>query len=130
MESDGAMYSEIYLEHFQSPHNVGTLDNPDAYGEAKEEKVAYEVLFFLRVKDDIIVESRFQARGCSAAIASASALTVLIQGKTVDEADEMDIEKLDDYLETVPVSKIECCVLAIRALRDAVADYRRRKNQP
>ncbi len=118
------MYSEVYLEHFQSPHNVGTLDNPDGYGEAKVERVRYEVQFYIRVQDGRIVESKFKAMGCSAAIASSSALTVMIQDKTVEEAEEIDIEDLTDYLETVPVSKIECCVLALDALEACLANYR------
>jgi nitrogen fixation NifU-like protein len=120
------MYSEIYLEHFEKPHNVGTLDNPDGYGEAKVERVRYEVQFYIRVKDGRVTESKFKAMGCSAAIASSSALTVLIQGKTVEEAEAIDIEILTDYLETVPVSKIECCVLALDALEACLKDFRER----
>jgi nitrogen fixation protein NifU and related proteins len=119
-----ALYSEIYLEHFQNPHNVGTIDEPTAYGEAKVERVSYEVDFYLIIENDIIVESKFKAMGCSAAIASSSALTVLIQDKTIEQAEQIDIEVLTDYLETVPVSKIECCVLALDALQNALADYR------
>lgn len=117
------MYSATYLEHFQNPHNVGTLEHPDAYGEAKVERVSYEVIFFLRVIDSVITESKFKAMGCSAAIASASALTVMIEGKTIEEAKKISIEELTDFLETVPVSKIECCQLALEALEKALYDY-------
>lgn len=122
------MYSEIYLEHFQNPHNIGTLDNPDGYGEAKVERVRYEVQFYIRVENGRIAESKFKAMGCSAAIASSSALTIMIQDKTVEDAETVDIEALTDYLETVPVSKIECCVLALDALEACLADYRSRNS--
>ena len=123
------MYSEIYLEHFERPHNVGTMENPDAYGEAKVERVRYEVNIYLRVADGKIVESKFKAMGCSAAIAASSALTVLTQDKTIEQAEAIDIDVLTDFLETVPVSKIECCVLALDALQAALADYRSRHLQ-
>ncbi len=119
-------FSATYLEHFKKPRNVGEMDDPDAFGEARVERVSYEVNFALRVREGRIVASRFRARGCSAAIASASALTEMIEGKTMDQAEAIDIEALTDYLETVPVSKIECCVLALDALQAALADYRRR----
>lgn len=118
------MYSEIYLEHFQNPHNVGTITDSDGYGEAKVERVRYEVQFWIRVEKNQIIESKFKAMGCSAAIASASALTLMIENKTIEEAEKIDIEMLTDFLETVPVSKIECCMLALEALEICLADYR------
>lgn len=123
------MYSEVYIEHFQHPHNVGTMEEPDAYGEAKVERVRYEVNFYLKVENGIILKSKFKAMGCSAAIAASSALTVLIEGKTIDEAQTIDIEILTDFLETVPVSKIECCQLALEAMHNALADYHRKSQQ-
>ncbi|MFH1456867.1 MAG: iron-sulfur cluster assembly scaffold protein, partial [Patescibacteria group bacterium] len=81
---------------------------------------------YLKIKDDIIKDIKFETLGCGAAIASTSMLTDLVKGKNIDEALKITKQDVADALGGLPKPKVHCSVLAVDGLKEAVEDYRKR----
>lgn len=128
MENQDWVYSDIVKDHFLNPRNflfgdekqfefdaVGTVGNPICGDQMK---------MYIKVNDDRIVDVRWKTYGCASAIASTSALSELVKGKTLDEALKIDAKAIDDYLGNLPKHKFHCSVLGHEALAEAIKKYR------
>ncbi|HKY33691.1 MAG TPA: iron-sulfur cluster assembly scaffold protein [Candidatus Polarisedimenticolia bacterium] len=115
-------YSEILLDHFENPRNVGDVESPDAVGRAGNPACGDTVVLSLRVSEGRIRQARFRASGCSAAIAGASMTTVLLTGLTVERAAELTDQDVAVALGGLPPAKVHCSVLAEEAIRSALDD--------
>jgi len=118
-------YSDIILDHFENPRNVGVVENPDAVGLAGNPACGDRMELTLRIRGDRIEEARFKASGCGAAIASASMTTVLLTGRTLADAGALTDGEVAQALGGLPPAKLHCSVLAEDAIRSALTDYRR-----
>lgn len=117
------LYSEIVMDHFRNPRNVGIIEDADAVGEVGNAKCGDIMKIYLKVKDDVIVDIKFQTFGCASAIASSSMATEMIKGKTVDEALALTNKEVVEALGGLPAHKLHCSVLAEEAVKSAVKDY-------
>ncbi len=118
------LYSEIVMDHFRNPRNVGEIENPDGVGEVGNAKCGDIMKIYLRVEDSIITDVKFKTFGCASAIASSSIATELILGKTVDEAWDLTNKAVAQALDGLPPVKMHCSVLAEEAIHKAINDYR------
>jgi len=116
-------YSEILLDHFENPRNVGEVENPDAVGRAGNPACGDELELSLRVEAGRIVAACFRATGCGAAIASSSMTTVMLIGRTLEEAAALTNDQVAAELGGLPPTKLHCSVLASDAIQAALADY-------
>ena len=118
-----ALYSDKVMDHFQNPRNVGKLDDADGVGEVGNAKCGDIMRMYIKVRDGVIVDCKFNTFGCGSAIATSSMATELIKGKPVEEALELSNKAVVEALDGLPAYKLHCSVLAEEAVKAAVKDY-------
>lgn len=124
----GLDYTELVMEHFQNPRNVGTLEDPDGVGKVGSPVCGDMMEFQIKVQDERIVDVRYRTFGCGAAIASSSIASEMVKGMSLAEAERLTNEDVAAALGGLPAPKVHCSNLAADALREAIEDYRRRRN--
>ena len=118
-----ALYSEKVMDHFRNPRNVGTIENADGVGEVGNAKCGDIMKIYLKIKDGVIEDVKFETFGCGSAIASSSMATELIKGKPLADALTLTNKAVAEALDGLPAHKIHCSVLAEEAVKAAVKDY-------
>lgn len=119
-------YTEKLKELFRHPKNVGEIESPDAVGEVGSMICGDALKLTLKIDKETnrIIDAKFQTFGCASAIATSSALTEIIKGKTIDEALKITNKDVAEYLGGIPKEKMHCSVMCREALEAAIANYR------
>ena len=118
-----ALYSDIVMDHFMHPRNVGEIENPDGVGQVGNAKCGDIMKMYLKIRDNVIQDVKFETYGCGSAIASSSMATEMIKGKTIDEALAVTNRQVVDALGGLPAHKLHCSVLAEESIKSAIKDY-------
>ncbi len=118
-------YSEIVMEHFKDPQNVGRIEEPDAKSTEGSPACGDMVALYLKVDEETktITDIKFESYGCASNIATGSIITEMAKGRTLEEAKEISWKQATDKLGGLPPVKTHCSVLAVDALRAAIQNY-------
>lgn len=118
-------YSQKVLDHFMHPHNVGKMENPDATATEGSPACGDQVTVYLKVneQDKTIEDISFLSYGCASNIATASIITDLAKGKSLDEAKKITWKDAMEALDGLPPVKVHCSVLAADTLQTAISNY-------
>ena len=117
------LYSDKVMDHFTNPRNLGKMDDADGIGEVGNATCGDIMKMYIKVKDDVITDVKFNTFGCGSAIATSSMATEMIKGKTLQEAMELSNKAVVEALDGLPKNKIHCSVLAEEAVLAAIKDY-------
>jgi NifU-like protein involved in Fe-S cluster formation len=121
-------YSDIVLEHFRHPRNVGKIENPDGKATEGSPACGDMVSVYIKVdpKKNTLDDIKFESYGCASNIATGSIITELAKGKTLDAAKNITWQEASEALGGLPKIKAHCSVLAVEGLRSAIQNYEER----
>ena len=119
------MYTEKVMDHFKNPRNVGEIKGADAKSTEGSLACGDMVTMYLKIdeKTHVIKDIKFKSFGCASNIATCSALTEIVKGKTIEEAKNVKFEEISKYLGVLPKIKMHCAVLATVTLQSAIKNY-------
>lgn len=121
-------YSELVMEHFRHPKNVGRIEDADAKAVEGSPACGDMVAVYLKVNPETlrIEDIKFESYGCASNIATGSIITELAKGKTLEEAKKITWQQASEALGGLPPVKTHCSVLAVEGLRAAIQNYEER----
>jgi nitrogen fixation NifU-like protein len=123
------VYSDVVMDHFMHPRNVGEIENADGVGEVGNPVCGDMMTFYIKVKDDKIDDVKFRTFGCGAAIAVSSMVSEMAKGKSIEEVRKITPEAVAEELKGLPKQKFHCSNLGAQALNKAVDDYLAKKGE-
>ncbi len=126
-----SIYSKKVMEHFENPHNMGEIKNPDGEGKVGNPICGDVMSLAIKVVDrdgkEYIEDIKFKTFGCAAAIATSSMITDMAKGKILDEVYKIERKDVSGELGGLPPIKEHCSNLAADALKKAIDDYRNKR---
>ena len=130
------LYQEIILDHSKNPQNFGILNQYTCTAEGNNPMCGDSLTVYVNIENNIISDVSYRARGCAISVASASIMSNIIKGKTIEEVDILfdkfhrlcmgeDIE--DDEIETLKVlsgvskfpTRVKCATMSWHAIKEA-----------
>ena len=121
------MYSETVMDHFTNPRNTGIIEDADGVGEVGNPVCGDMMTFYIKVKDDVLEDVKFNTFGCVAAIAVSSIVSEMAKGKKIDEAKKISKQGVAEALGGLPKNKLHCSNLGAQALALAIKNYEEKK---
>jgi nitrogen fixation NifU-like protein len=117
------MYTDLVMDHFSNPRNVGEIEDADGVGQIGNPVCGDVMRISIDVDDDHIADVKFKTFGCGAAVATSSMVTEMVKGKTLEEAADISNKAVAQALGGLPANKMHCSNLAADALHLAIEDY-------
>lgn len=121
-------YSATLLDHFLNPRNAGMMREPDGVGEQQDGDCGDLARFFLRARDGVVKEARFQTWGCGPTIAAASAASELVAGRRLAAVAALEAREVERALDGLPDDRKHAADVVAAALRAAARDCLTRRN--
>jgi len=122
-------YSEKVMDHFKNPRNVGEIKDADGIGEVGNPVCGDIMTFYIKVKDNRLVDIKFKTFGCGAAIAVSSMVSEMAMNKTIEEAMNITNELVAKEIGGLPPNKMHCSNLGADALHKAIEDYKKKQGK-
>ena len=120
-------YTEKVIEHFRNPHNTGKIEDADAVATEGSMACGDVMTIYIKEKDGVIEDIKFESYGCAANIAAASMVTDIVKGKSLEEAERLTWKDIVEELGGLPVIKYHCSNLAVDTLHSAIRTLREKK---
>jgi len=120
-------YNSKVKEHFMNPKNMGEVEDANGVGTVGNAKCGDVMKVTIKVENNKIKKIGFQTFGCAAAIATSSAMTELVRGKSLKEAKKVNNSDVAEFLGGLPSIKMHCSNLAADALHKSIDNYEKNK---
>ena len=117
------MYSEKVMDHFRNPRNQGRIEDPDGVGKVGNPVCGDMLWFYIRIRNGVIEDVKWETYGCAAAISVSSILSEMVKGKSIDEALKIKNDDILKGLGNLPPVKVHCSLLGVEALQESIYDY-------
>ena len=125
LEEEIRDYNERIVELYHDPKNWGKpSDDEITISKTYEGPCGDTMSFFLKIKNNIIEKANFLTDGCGASVATGCQTTLLIENKSLDDAEKLRPEDIDAALNGLPEDHKHCAELAYRTLKRAIEDYK------
>lgn len=121
------LYSQKVMENFKNTKNYGQIKDADGIGKVGNPRCGDVMWIYIKVKDNRIVDAKYETFGCVAAIATSSMAIDMIKGKTIDEALKLSNKAVAEALDGLPPEKMHCSLLAEQGIKAAIEDYLSKK---
>ena len=118
------MESEKFLDHARNPRNAGLLEDANVVIQAGDSECDDKQIFFIRIEDDLIKDIRFLIEGCETTVATASVVTEMVMGQSLDTVLTLSDRSIAAALDGLPEEKLHCAEMAALAMHTAVHQYR------
>jgi len=126
IEEELKNYNETIVKLFHNPQNWGKMAEEDlSVSHAYKGPWGDTMQFFLKIKDGMIEDATFITDGCGATVAAGSKTTMMIKGKELAYAENLNPEDIDNALDGLPEDHKHCAELAVRTLCAAIMKYKR-----
>ena len=113
------------MDHFMDPRNAKRMEEPDAKVKVADLDSGDFIEVYLAVEDDRIREMTYLVFGCTGAVATASALSVMVPGLSLDQAGALTDDDVVAWLGGKPEKLGKSNLLALRGLHEAISQYRK-----
>jgi nitrogen fixation NifU-like protein len=123
------LYSKQIMRYFKKPKNIGIIKNADGKGRVGNLICGDVMELYIKIKNNKIVDAKFQTFGCVVALAVSSILTEMIKGKSIEQAIRITNKDILKKTGKVPPIKVHCSFLAADALKESIYDYLSRNNR-
>ena len=117
------MYTDLVMDHFTNPRNVGEIEDADGVGQIGNPVCGDVMRISIAVDEDRIADVKFKTFGCGAAVATSSMVTEMVMGRSLEEAADISNKAVAEALGGLPPNKMHCSNLAADALHLAIQDY-------
>lgn len=123
-------YSSKILELFRNPKNLGRMEDATVSAVAGSPACGDMIAIYLKVdKNEVIEKATFESYGCAANIATASITTEMVKGKKIEDAWKISWKEVADEVGGLPTVKFHCGILSVGALRRAIREYYKMKDE-
>lgn len=122
---DQELYSELILDLYKNPINYGKLEKPDLHASGGNPLCGDQVTIELQLNDDKIKDIKFSGNGCAISMASASLLTELVKGKSLDEVMKLENKDIFAELGQIVETRLKCALVSLKVLQDGVQFYQK-----
>lgn len=130
LEKEKTEYNDYIVELFHNPKNWGKPSDIDmTVSQSYKGPCGDTMQFFLKINNNMIEKANFLTTGCGASVAAACQTTLLIEGKTIDFAENLDASDIDDALNGLPEDHKHCAELAKRTIRKAISKYKNKEKK-
>ncbi|HIQ51270.1 MAG TPA: iron-sulfur cluster assembly scaffold protein [Nautiliaceae bacterium] len=121
-------YTDLVIEHFRNPRNLGEIRDADVVVTEGSPACGDLIALYLKIDPETkkITDIKFKSYGCASNIATASMMTEIVKGKTIEEAKKITWKEITEALGGLPPVKVHCSVLAVDALKSAIKEYEKK----
>ncbi len=125
------LYAEEIISHYEHPHNKGRIENPSAKMHEHNALCGDDITIYLKIKNDVVEDAKFDGMGCAIDTASASMLTDYIKGRRVEEVEKIGLEDLLRIIGIDPgPARMHCATLPLKAVKEALFMYKNKTARP